>query len=137
MIWAWTRAFRSIVSSPCLSSSTLKFADSEDMRPTQHGIQWRAKFVAQRREKLVLHAARPLGLRARFALAIQQAQSLAIGLLGLLDAFLRAASAFFRSVMSRATLDAPTTWPAESLIGDTVMETLSCRPSLARRMVSK
>ena len=38
-------------------------------------------------------------------------------------------SALFRSVMSRATLDAPITCPLESLIGDTVMETLSCRPS--------
>jgi FkbM family methyltransferase len=42
-----------------------------------------------------------------------------------------------RSLVSRITLDAPTTCPAESLIGDTVMAQLSCLPPLVRRMDSK
>ena len=69
---------------PLLEFVTPEFADAEDMRPTQHCIQWRAKFVAERREKLVLHAARPLGPRARLPLAVEEEQSLAIGRLGLL-----------------------------------------------------
>ena len=45
---------------PLLEFVVLQFVGPKDMRPTQHGIQRRAKFVAKRREKLVLHAAREL-----------------------------------------------------------------------------
>lgn len=46
-------------------------------------------------------------------------------------------SVCFRSVMSRATLDAPIIRPALSLTGETVSEMLSRRPSLVWRSVSK
>ena len=49
----------------------------------------------------------------------------------------RRASARFRSVMSRATFDAPTTRPSASRTGETVREMSSRRPSLATRTVSK
>jgi hypothetical protein len=39
--------------------------------------------------------------------------------------------------MSRATFEAPTTRPLESLIGDTVSEISSLRPSFVWRTVSK
>ena len=43
----------------------------------------------------------------------------------------------FRSVMSRATFDAPMTRPSSSRIGETVREMSIRRPSLATRTVSK
>ena len=46
------------------------------------------------------------------------------------------ASACLRSVMSRATFDAPTSRPDLSRTGDTVSEMSRRRPSLARRTVS-
>ena len=48
-----------------------------------------------------------------------------------------AASARFRSLMSRAIFDAPMTVPSSSRIGDTVSEIGTSDPSLRRRIVSK
>ncbi len=48
-----------------------------------------------------------------------------------------AASAFFCSVISCATFDAPTIRPAESLIAETVTDTFTLPPSLRKRTVSK
>ena len=45
--------------------------------------------------------------------------------------------ATFRSVMSRATFDAPIIAPRASLTGDTVSDMGMKRPSLVRRTVSK
>src|ERR1700739_777451 len=52
-------------------------------------------------------------------------------------AFLKASSDSFRSVISRAIFDAPTTRPLASLIGEIVRETCRWRPSLVVRTVSK
>ena len=49
----------------------------------------------------------------------------------------RSSSRSCRSVMSRATFDAPMIFPCASLTGDTVNETGTRRPSLVRRTVSK
>ncbi len=67
---------------PLLKFGNLELATPEDMRPTQHGIQRRAKFVAECCEKFVLHATRSLGLRARGPFAVEELQSFAIGRLG-------------------------------------------------------
>ena len=47
------------------------------------------------------------------------------------------ASATFRSLMSRATFEAPMIFPAASLIAETVTETSTLLPSLRKRTVSK
>ena len=46
-------------------------------------------------------------------------------------------SARLRSVISRATLEAPMTWPEESLTGEMVREMSTREPSLRWRTVSK
>ncbi len=50
---------------------------------------------------------------------------------------LSSASARFRSVMSRAMVDAPVTAPDASRMGETVSETARWTPSLATRSVSR
>ena len=49
----------------------------------------------------------------------------------------RSSSARFRSVMSRATFEAPTILPSASQIGETLSDTSMMRPSLVHRLVSK
>ncbi len=49
----------------------------------------------------------------------------------------RSASRRFRSEISRAIFEAPTTVPSSSRIGDTVSEMATREPFLRRRIVSK
>jgi hypothetical protein len=80
-----------------------------------------AELVRHHRHEVVLDAAGALGLGSGTAFGFEQPS--------------RSARARFCSLMSRAIFDAPMTRPEQSRTGETVSDTSTSRPSLARRTV--
>ena len=73
MICACARALRSMTLEPSRELRAGAVHAAQHLRPAEDRIQRRAQLVAERREELVLHAARALGFAARGALGLQAA----------------------------------------------------------------
>ena len=78
----WTRALRSMVSSPLADLLGIGRARAENLRPAEDGVERRAQLVRQGRQEVVLHVAHPLGGVAGRALAFEQRLALVGGLAG-------------------------------------------------------
>ena len=115
------RALRSIASRPARSSARRSTRAAQHLRPAEDRVERRAQLVRERGEKLVLHRARPLGLGAGGALAVEQ-------LLALLGRFLRRGLAHAGgSVMSRKLHTRPTVAAVDDLHVARTART-RCRP---------